>query len=281
MAYTKNTWIDQDGQVKYSESVDGDYKIFTPNFEDVTEIGTPVNATNMNHIENGIADCYTDLVQRKSTSSATGNATTPVYIKDNGVVEVCSREIPDVSGLNSTKTISLSGASNTINLSSSNSINITTTGVTKTVKLTGDVTGSAIMSTSNINTVSISTTLANSNKIDGQWVNSFHELSTATSAGTYNIDISSYLPSGSGYIYEVQLIAGATHSGDTTKRQTVRSSIISETTAFNLVGSYADRSKGSIILPVGTNKIITYEIDSKLSSASLYMIAYRRIGSNT
>lgn len=56
MAYVKNTWVDQEGQVRYTETQDGDLKIFTPNYEEVTEIGTPVNADNMNHIENGIAD---------------------------------------------------------------------------------------------------------------------------------------------------------------------------------------------------------------------------------
>jgi hypothetical protein len=59
MTYVKNTWVDQEGQVRYRETQDGDLKIFTPNYEQVTEIGTPVNADNMNHIEDGIADCYT------------------------------------------------------------------------------------------------------------------------------------------------------------------------------------------------------------------------------
>lgn len=67
MAYVKNTWVDQEGQVRYTERVDGGYKIFTPNFEQVTEIGTPVNADNMNHIEDGIADCY-DYVNTQITA---------------------------------------------------------------------------------------------------------------------------------------------------------------------------------------------------------------------
>ena len=55
MAYVKNTWVDQAGQVRYTETTDDGYKIFTPNYENVTEIGTPVNAVNMNHIEDGIS----------------------------------------------------------------------------------------------------------------------------------------------------------------------------------------------------------------------------------
>lgn len=61
MAYTKNTWVDQEGQVRYTETVDDGYKIFTPNYEEVTEMGTPVNALNMNHIEEGIEQCYVDF----------------------------------------------------------------------------------------------------------------------------------------------------------------------------------------------------------------------------
>lgn len=59
MAYVKNTWVDQAGQVRYTETEDDGYKIFTANYEEVTQLGTPVNADNMNHIEDGIADCYT------------------------------------------------------------------------------------------------------------------------------------------------------------------------------------------------------------------------------
>ena len=56
--YVKNIWVDLQGQVRYSETLDDGYKIFTPNYEEVTEMGTPVNATNMNHIEEGIEECY-------------------------------------------------------------------------------------------------------------------------------------------------------------------------------------------------------------------------------
>ena len=61
MAYVKNIWVDQAGQVRYTETEDDGYKIFTANYEEVTELGTPVNATNMNHIENGIEDCDTAI----------------------------------------------------------------------------------------------------------------------------------------------------------------------------------------------------------------------------
>ena len=61
MTYTKNTWVDQEGQVRYTETEDDGYKIFTANYEEVTQLGTPVNADNMNHIEQGIYDCYAEI----------------------------------------------------------------------------------------------------------------------------------------------------------------------------------------------------------------------------
>lgn len=56
MAYIKNNWVDREGTTRYFETVDSDgAKIFTPDYTQVTELGTPVNADNMNHIEEGIA----------------------------------------------------------------------------------------------------------------------------------------------------------------------------------------------------------------------------------
>ena len=56
MAYVKNNWVDREGTTRYFETVDDDGAlIFTPDYTQVTEIGTPVNADNMNHIEEGIA----------------------------------------------------------------------------------------------------------------------------------------------------------------------------------------------------------------------------------
>lgn len=102
MAYTKNVWTDQ--QVErprtYTVTENQDNTITLQDaFGVATDLGTPVNATNMNHIENGIEQCYTDLVQRKSTESATGNDTTPVYVDATGKVRQCSRSIPNTTEL--------------------------------------------------------------------------------------------------------------------------------------------------------------------------------------
>lgn len=74
MSYTKNTWVDQAGQVRYTETEDDGYKIFTANYEEVTTIGTPVNATNMNHIEDGIKDCDTAITTLNEALTALDNA---------------------------------------------------------------------------------------------------------------------------------------------------------------------------------------------------------------
>lgn len=56
MAYIPNIWVDREGTTRYFETVEKDgAKIFTPDYSQLTEIGTPVNADNMNHIEEGIA----------------------------------------------------------------------------------------------------------------------------------------------------------------------------------------------------------------------------------
>ena len=70
MTYTKTNWVDQAGQVKYTKSEDGGYWILTPNYEDVSPIGTPVNADNLNHIENGISDCDTAITELQEEVTA-------------------------------------------------------------------------------------------------------------------------------------------------------------------------------------------------------------------
>ena len=59
MAYIKNVWVDQDVErpktYEVTENADNSITL-TESFGVVTEIGTPVNAVNMNHIEDGIAN---------------------------------------------------------------------------------------------------------------------------------------------------------------------------------------------------------------------------------
>ena len=60
MAYVKNIWVDQDVErpktYEVTNNQDGSITL-TDSFGLVTELGTPVNAVNMNHIEDGVAGC--------------------------------------------------------------------------------------------------------------------------------------------------------------------------------------------------------------------------------
>lgn len=78
MTYIKNIWVDQDVErpktYEVTNNQDGSITL-TDSFGTVTELGTPVNATNMNHIEDGIEQCYTDLANVDLNNlSATGEA---------------------------------------------------------------------------------------------------------------------------------------------------------------------------------------------------------------
>lgn len=103
MSYTKNTWVDQVGQVRYTETEDDGYKIFTANYEEVTTLGTPVNATNMNHIEDGIKDCDTAVTNlgtqvntlSNNVSTLSGRVTTldgNVTTLNNSVVKLTGNQ---------------------------------------------------------------------------------------------------------------------------------------------------------------------------------------------
>ena len=103
MAYVKNTWVDQEGQIRYRETQDGDLKIFTPNYEQVTEIGTPVNADNMNHIEDGIADCSQELIDAVQRIDNIEPYLPPDYIQlaSSGTINLTTNSVNYIEPTNS------------------------------------------------------------------------------------------------------------------------------------------------------------------------------------
>ena len=112
---------------------------------------------------------------------------------------------------------------------------------------------------------------------DGQWVEAFAELSTSSSTGTYNIDLSSYLPSDS-YAYEV-LVGCEMYTDGISKLQSISSSIITTFVNVNHTESYADGSVGTCILPIGTDRMLYYKISNNGGgTCRLKLNAYRRIG---
>lgn len=118
--------------------------------------------------------------------------------------------------------------------------------------------------------------------IDGQWVAKEQVLSTATAIGTYEIDLSEYLPNDN-YNYEVQFsIQGYGAGGDGIN---VRLKTDFYSSYFNVIragtGSGARRNLiFNLIVPSTSRKVyFTIEI-YKASSFNLSMWAYRRIGTN-
>lgn len=89
MAYVKNTWVDQDVErpktYEMTNNADGSVTLID-SFGLVSEMGTPVNADNMNHIEEGIAGCAI----RKYTSTETyekGEWVTGIADDEKGIYE--------------------------------------------------------------------------------------------------------------------------------------------------------------------------------------------------
>lgn len=84
MAYVKNTWVDQKVQrpktYNFTTNDDGSTTLIDA-FGDVEELGTPVNADNMNHIEDGLANVGI------WTYSATVE-----YNKDDAVIRIVNDE---------------------------------------------------------------------------------------------------------------------------------------------------------------------------------------------
>ena len=87
MTYTKTVWRDQlverPKTYEFSNNQDGSVTLIE-SFGNVTELGTPVNAVNMNHIENGLAD--TDVTKYNvNTTYSTGEWVTGVVNSVKGI----------------------------------------------------------------------------------------------------------------------------------------------------------------------------------------------------
>ena len=162
----------------------------------------------------------------------------------------------------------------------------------RTISLTGDITGSTTFDGSA--NKSITTTLGNTTKIDGQWVSSTRTLSTATAVGTYTIDLSDYLPNDN-YNYEVIIhFFGFRNSGDTNTQIAVSNQYYSTEIGdtFDLLntlyatahfdGNHAESGSFSTNMIITSNKNFYFYVrKSALKACMLNALAYRRIGSNT
>lgn len=154
------------------------------------------------------------------------------------------------------------------------------------ISLTGDIVGSASFDGSE--NKSITTELQNTTKIDGQWVSKVQTLSTATEVGTYEIDLSDYLPDDN-YNYEVLMnFVGrrvASGSGTTAIANIISDSLTVEALrAIHISSNYASGTSmwnnNAFTLPLKT-RIITLDITKAFKDLTVSALAYRRIGTNS
>lgn len=122
--------------------------------------------------------------------------------------------------------------------------------------------------------------------IDGQPVAVNQLLTTSTAIGSYNIDISSYLPNDS-YDYEI-ILNGEIYNSNSTYGQVWLSS--SKSTAIIVSNAGTNRRLSEILTPlvVGTNREITMQItghsidwQNVSNRQGLYLVGYRRLGTNS
>lgn len=171
------------------------------------------------------------------------------------------------------------------NLISGHQVLYSTTGNNTDGAMTQDATTSELNNKANINLSNLTAT--SSTNFDGQWVNVGATIMDkvnlhGTTALTYTLS----LPN-DGYNYEVLLsgsIVTGTTSGNALILQ-VYSSLVGNTfmcwtTNRGTTGASA-RSGGNVIIPVSSNhNIYVTRANDYTGTASLYMRAYRRIGTN-
>ena len=118
--------------------------------------------------------------------------------------------------------------------------------------------------------------------VDGQWIQAYHELSTAKTKGTYNIDLSTYLPNDS-YSYELSMyffIKNTSNTGYTTA--SIKTEFYPEAMTFaDVEGAYGRFQYSIFNVIVPSTRTFTLELKQNASSCILKMLAYRRIGTNT
>lgn len=120
-------------------------------------------------------------------------------------------------------------------------------------------------------------------RFDGQWVSKQMTLSTATAVGTYEIDLSDYLPNDN-YNYEVQFIhTGGKSDTSGSLNGTIYSDLfpICQNALTIRLSTYTRGSSCGVILPVKQKVHMQIYQSVKDANLTLVAIGYRRIGINT
>ena len=114
-------------------------------------------------------------------------------------------------------------------------------------------------------------------QVDGQWVGSTLQISTSKAKGTYDLDLSDYLPK-DGYVYEVK-VATLVDRGSSGRAVMFLSSSIIPKFHFTASGNACTPNTGTADIAVGVDRKLTMIIETNgFDSVSLNAIAYRRLG---
>lgn len=128
----------------------------------------------------------------------------------------------------------------------------------------------------------------NSNVIDGQWISHFKQLSTATAIGSYTVDLSSELPNDDCQ-YDVLFGFTVGNSNATAAGIVLKTDIINSFTSSDYINGLASANcyytNTNITMPVGAGRYCIYEIighsiSLEKTNRGLFMLGYRRIGTN-
>lgn len=149
-----------------------------------------------------------------------------------------------------------------------------------------DISGVPTTLINNVNNKADASTVVNT-RFDGQWVGRYSQISTAKATGTYNIDLSNYLPN-DGYNYEVYLFGHLYSSNSTYTLVYAKTSIfatVGESNGIRIgyVGVNTRQGIINTILPVGSDRILTITISGRQldkTDTGFCLAGYRRIGTN-
>ena len=208
-----------------------------------------------------------------TASTAVGSSTQPVYIASDGTATVCSSAIPTVN--NATLTIQKNG----------------TTVETFTANASSDVTCNITVPTQASDISALDTDASNLSAtgqkvFDGQFVQSYSALSTNTVVGSYSHDLSEYLPNDNySYAVTVSLSINSANTTYLTVGNAASPSGYIET-CWSLRTRSTANARSAMIqgeIPIGTGRYLYSQISGADASSStgIYLIGYRRIGTNS
>lgn len=303
MAYIKNTWVDQDVErpktYEVTNNQDGSITL-TDSFGLVTELGTPVNADNMNHIEQGIFDNSEELDTKvnKSGDTMTGyliqQRPTPTYF-------LSSTQMTKGTNPDDIKYMSVNFNDEKGNVSYEQTrlglieYSLDSNGLSKmriaAYRNLADSTSTAELNLQINSSGTASCTFPNTTCCDGQWVNVNQVIATDVDFNTGGVEtktysLASYLPNDN-YTYEVLFALGgqtAATSGASFSFALMTDIVSNVFVCRNITRSNAYVfAYGAAIVPLNTRQIRVIQSNTTGGTPTMSILricAYRRVGTN-